>query len=638
MGKSYADLGERKEGAGHLATGKALYMSLGKADKYAALQRDMVVAKHVAHKSDEDLKRLKEAHAIHISLGNEEIAAQEALDIGHAYMAQGQYDPAIEYFKEAWTAFERLGIQTLTVRRMIASAYVKSVRFDEASEVLNALLASVGKVHGEIETAALMGHIADIEKEMQRHDDALKHYGKALELYRAAGAENRVAETLHAMGLIETFLGKDITAIFKFREAVEIFRRLGLERDYAMAIFGDMRWYKYAADAADEFASMRAVKIVEREKMPERSRSVNDGCSCDAIINYYRMLLTADPSKTRGAAVRMRGVKTREEEIREIAKILYRLFVKPIEGAIKGKRDIIIVPDGPLAFLPFETLINDDGKYMAELYDIRYVQSIGVMELLKRRNYDYTRHPIVAFGSPIYNRGTYNLEMAEAGALYASRSSGEAGKGALAANPYSFFDPEAAGNLPASLVEVNSLMLVFDRPRVFTGEAATETNVKALSASGELEKYKVIHFAAHAFILQAAPRLSAIVLSLPKVKTDTDDGFLSLDEIASLKLKADFVNLSACETGLGKLYDGEGVVGFTHAFLVAGANALSVSLWQVSDASTAIFMKGIYKETAMEGFGYSRAISEMKRRFIRGDFGAAHTAPFYWAPFVYYGR
>jgi CHAT domain-containing protein len=108
-----------------------------------------------------------------------------------------------------------------------------------------------------------------------------------------------------------------------------------------------------------------------------------------------------------------------------------------------------------------------------------------------------------------------------------------------------------------------------------------------------------------------------------------------MGEIADLRVRADFVNLSACETGLGRIYGGEGVVGLIQSFLVAGANGLSVSLWQVADESTRTFMVGLYRLTQADGMTHQRAMTEMKRRFIAEP---ALKEPFFWAPFVYYGR
>ena len=135
---------------------------------------------------------------------------------------------------------------------------------------------------------------------------------------------------------------------------------------------------------------------------------------------------------------------------------------------------------------------------------------------------------------------------------------------------------------------------------------------------------------------------------------------MTIKEIAKLDINADFVNLSACETGLGKVYGGEGVVGLTQGFLVAGANGLSVSLWQVADESTMKFMIGVYQLVQEKGISYDRAITEIKRAFISGEVSTekydkkrglifsevdsdnkkpnTYSNPFYWAPFVYYGK
>ena len=150
-----------------------------------------------------------------------------------------------------------------------------------------------------------------------------------------------------------------------------------------------------------------------------------------------------------------------------------------------------------------------------------------------------------------------------------------------------------------------------------------------------LGDYKIIHFATHGIVVPEIPELSAVVLN--QVGNTTEDGYLTKSEIQNLKLKADFVNLSACETGLGKIYGGEGVDGLTQSFLIAGANGLSVSLWQVADESTMEFMTGVY-QLMKGGKTPVSASADMKRKFISGTINPEYKHPFYWAPFVYYGK
>ena len=120
----------------------------------------------------------------------------------------------------------------------------------------------------------------------------------------------------------------------------------------------------------------------------------------------------------------------------------------------------------------------------------------------------------------------------------------------------------------------------------------------------------------------------------PAAGAEGIDGYLTMAEIANLDIAADFVNLSACDTGLGRIYGGEGVVGLTQAFLVAGANSLSVSLWQVADEATSRFMTGLSRLVEEEGLSHAEAMTAMKRRFLEEESTARLV---FWAPFVYYG-
>jgi CHAT domain-containing protein len=192
--------------------------------------------------------------------------------------------------------------------------------------------------------------------------------------------------------------------------------------------------------------------------------------------------------------------------------------------------------------------------------------------------------------------------------------------------------------LPGTAFEISEIKKMIPAAEIMAQSDANEKKIKDFSASGALQNYRIIHFAAHGVVLPALPSLSAVVLSQINNPANSEDGYLTMKEIAKLKLRSDLVNLSACETGLGKLYGGEGVVGLTQAFQQAGANALSVSLWSVADESTAKFMTGFYNLSLLQNISFSVAATEIKRKFIKGEFGETYKKPFYWAPFVYYGK
>jgi len=312
-----------------------------------------------------------------------------------------------------------------------------------------------------------------------------------------------------------------------------------------------------------------------------------------------------------------------------------------MEGQIKGKKNIIIVPDGILAFVPFETLIGGNGKYLVEDFHVSYVQSMGIREFISERQYKKDRKPLLAFGGAIYDEVAYDVDMVENKTqlafltrnIYADLENQRSVRNAYGALGYGPWD-----NLPGTLSEVRNIKSVVKKADIFTGINVTERNIKEFSGNGKLSEYKILHFATHGLVVPEVPELSAVVLSQFENEQGRDDGYLRMGEIVELDIKADFVNLSACDTGLGKIYGGEGVVGLTQSFLLAGANAVSVSLWEVSDESTSQFMVSMYNRVQDKDISYADAMTGVKRRFISGDFGDKYKSPYYWAPFVYYGK
>jgi len=314
-----------------------------------------------------------------------------------------------------------------------------------------------------------------------------------------------------------------------------------------------------------------------------------------------------------------------------------------MEEQREGITSLIIVPDGLLGVVPFETFRGIDDRYLIERFDISYAQSLVVALRSIRRGRPASRQPLLAFGGAVYEApstparsGAVEPGDLALGDLEGVRQevAGLIVSGGSTRGAYSRMGMDTWQNLPGTLEEVTLIEGIVEGADIYTGSEVTESFVKELSDDGTLSNYAVIHFATHGIVVPDLPELSAVVLSQFAEEDGDEDGYLTMREISGLDLAADFVNLSACETGLGKVYQGEGVVGLTQAFLIAGANALSVSLWQVADESTVAFMTGLYSLVQEQGFGYAEAMSAMKRRFLQGD---SYANPFFWAPFVFYG-
>ena len=400
----------------------------------------------------------------------------------------------------------------------------------------------------------------------------------------------------------------------------------------------------YGQVAQDNFAKLRGIEIKKKSEPTALTKKDETKLKTfTRVINYYRTLLTNPDNQTRGLSVRKKGMTGTkpDDPFYHLSRLLYDLLILPMEDKIQGKTELIIVPDGILSFLPFEILVDGNGRYLSEKYSISYTPSLATLESLSSRQYGNDRQPLLAFGGAVYYTTNYAQDMvsgAKQMAFLEKNVHQTVSRGSSLRNAYGSLGMGKWGNLPGTLKEVNEIAALVPGTEVVTGSDVSEARVKELSDSGELSNYRVLHFATHGITVPELPELSALVLSQFNRERGGEDGYLRMGEIAKLILKADFVNLSACETGLGKIYGGEGVVGLMQSFLLAGANGVSVSLWQVSDHSTALFMKNVYRLVEQDGMSYNNAMTTVRRHFMKGEFGAAYRAPYYWAPFVYYGK
>jgi CHAT domain-containing protein len=154
-----------------------------------------------------------------------------------------------------------------------------------------------------------------------------------------------------------------------------------------------------------------------------------------------------------------------------------------------------------------------------------------------------------------------------------------------------------------------------------------------LATGGELGRYQVVHFATHGYVPADAPELAGLVLSLVDAQGREREGYLGLPQIYNLRLPAEVVVLSACETGLGKQVRGEGLVGLVRGFMYAGARRVVASLWKVDDRETSALMAAFYREMLVGKQAPSAALRAAQLRMVRQD-----RAPYVWAAFQLSGE
>ncbi|MGO9483129.1 MAG: tetratricopeptide repeat protein [Rhodomicrobium sp.] len=348
---------------------------------------------------------------------------------------------------------------------------------------------------------------------------------------------------------------------------------------------------------------------------------------------------------------------------------LYRALFGQVEDLIKGKQ-LLIVPSGALTQLPFQVLVTAppaSGHHRSAAWLIRdhaltvlpAVSSLKALRRLARRG--AASKPMIGFGNPLLDGDQNHPKF---GAYYKKLAQRARAKQACPEVPWErvassasrrgvtpvqarggFADvaflrqqeplPETADELCAVARDVHA-----DLSEIRLGKRATEREVKRLSETGQLARYRIVHFATHGALAgqvqgNAEPGL---LLTPPAEASEEDDGYLTASEIAGLKLDADWVILSACNTAAGGAQGAEALSGLARAFIYAQARALLVSHWEVNSVATVKLVTGAMSRLAAnKSMGRAEAMRQSMLALIdKGEPREAH--PAFWAPFVVVGE
>jgi CHAT domain-containing protein len=269
--------------------------------------------------------------------------------------------------------------------------------------------------------------------------------------------------------------------------------------------------------------------------------------------------------------------KAEKDEFNRLSRQLYRLLIQPGVPHIRGKK-LLIIPHDVLHYLPFQALLSPRGRYLIQDYPIYYLSSASLMQFTKQKQKSNTEKALV-LGNPNLGDEAYNLRFAEREAK------------------------EIATDYPQSAVYLRA--------------EATKANAVRLSPN-----YDMLHFAVHADLRENDPLNSALLLA----KSGNDDGRLKVFEIFSLNLKADTVVLSACETGLGKINNGDELIGLIRAFIYAGTPSVITTLWKVNDQASYEVMRAFYAN--LKSAKKSEALRQAQLKTME-----QFPEPFFWAAY-----
>lgn len=301
-------------------------------------------------------------------------------------------------------------------------------------------------------------------------------------------------------------------------------------------------------------------------------------------------------------ALQFRAKRTFLESVDFLARQLAIRSVKP------KTRNLIVIPDGKIGTIPFEVLFtqkpdieNSDYKslpYLIQQCAVSYSYSASLYyQLQNRRQKEKQENQGIFLCAPVV------------------------------------FPLSALETLPATEQEVAQLEALFKEKslatQVFLRQEAQEMVIK----SNLMKSYRFVHFATHGQVNENQPELSQLFLYGDSLSSD--DGNLYTSEIYNLEMNADLVTLSACQTGLGKISQGEGIIGLSRALFYAGAQNVQVSLWKVADESTAELMRLFYQNILDQSDNFAQSLRQAKLQLIQQ---ASYAAPYYWAPFILIGH
>lgn len=330
------------------------------------------------------------------------------------------------------------------------------------------------------------------------------------------------------------------------------------------------------------------------------------------------------------------------------AKALCDILLADALKDIKDNEKIIIIPDGILGLLPFESLVMKEGGsiknslYVGDRYTISYYQSATVLALQRTLNNANAEKTLFALGNPVYSKEDpryiawkekKNEPLLAGHNKYPFRGLAIKAKwGKTTAADTAGKDVEFQP-LPETEIEIKDIAKIMgvslQQPDILLSVSANETELRR----ADLSKYRYIHFATHASLPGMIQGVNEPFILLGQVENkDKDDGFFRMSEVLDLKLNADMVVLSACVTGVGKEVEGEGVSNFARAFQHAGAKSVVVSLWEVASEPAVEYMKIFYTHLKA---GKSRAEA---LRLARNTIKAKYHNPFYWAVFILHGE
>lgn len=312
--------------------------------------------------------------------------------------------------------------------------------------------------------------------------------------------------------------------------------------------------------------------------------------------------------------------------------LLSQVILAPAQAKLAKKR-LLIVADGVLQYIPFSTLsLSVNQQPLIDRYEIINLPSSSSLATIRHETQARKSAPktLAILANPVFSQDD---ERVQNGKTNLSQQPSDLDLLALNRSVRSL-EEDKFTPLPGTRQEAENILKLVPENTQKTSAFDFDANLKA-ATNPQLNQYRIAHFATHGILNTEFPELSGVVLSLVDQNGQNVNGFLRLNQIFNLKLRADLVVISACQTGLGKEIKGEGLVGLTRGFMYAGSPRLLVSLWKVDDQATAEFMTRFYWLMLGKKLPPAEALREAQLELRRST---EWKSPYYWAAFTLQGE
>ncbi len=383
------------------------------------------------------------------------------------------------------------------------------------------------------------------------------------------------------------------------------------------------------ADHKEPFGEPRYVAYIVRREAEVQWKELGEAKEIDTVIEDFRQALR----------------DSKRNDVKLLSRVVDEKIMQPIRALLGDATQLLISPDGSLNLIPFEALVDEQNRYLVERFSSTYLTS--GRDLLRMQVARDSKSATVVFANPLF--GEPELIADAKTAPKKSQQTSAKRESVTTGTDLSdvYFAP-----LAGTAQEAQAIKSLFPEAVVLTAAQAKETSLKGVSAP------RILHIATHGFFLtdtstpmtggedtrsiSANARVenpllrSGLALAGANIhKSAGDDGILTALEASGLNLwGTKLVTLSACDTGLGEVKNGEGVYGLRRAFVLAGTEALVMSLWPVSDYVTREMMTNYYNGLK-HGLGRGEALRQVQLTMLKHN---AREHPFYWASFIQSGE